>query len=200
LFFDIGCSLTEFSFKEEPMRTPISPETIDSIRTASKLLTSVQRRRFQAEMALKYCDGSPRVAEDTFGWRRTTVETGLGELRSGILCLDNSKARGRKKSEVLQPSMEQRIRDLAESQAQVDPKFQTDLTFTRITAQRVRDELLKDEQFATNVPTRQTIGTMLNRFGFSLKRVQKTRPKKDRRNRCNLRKRCTPTPLSLAAT
>lgn len=160
------------------MRSPLSSDTIDSIRSASKKLTGFKRRQFQAEMALKYCNGSPRISEDVFGWRRTTVETALGELRSGIRCCDNTAARGRKKTEVIQPRMEQRIRELAESNAQVDPKFQTALTYTRVTAQRVRSELLKDKDLAASVPNRQTIGVMLNRFGFSLKRVQKTRPQK----------------------
>jgi hypothetical protein len=160
------------------MRSPLSADTVDSIRSASAKLTGFMRRQFQAEMSLKYCNGSPRIAEDVFGWRRTTVETGLGELRTGIRCCDNTKARGRKKTEVMQPRMEQRIRELAESVAQVDPKFQTALTYTRITAQRVRNELLKDNDLAANVPNRQTIGVMLNRFGFSLKRIQKTRPQK----------------------
>ena len=160
------------------MRSQLTAETIESIRSASKKLTGFKRRQFQAEMSLKYCDGSPRVSEVVFGWRRTTVETGLGELRSGIRCCDNTKARGRKKTEVIEPRMEQRIRELAESNAQVDPKFQTALTYTRITAQRVRNELLKDKDLATSVPNRQTVGVMLNRFGFSLKRVQKTRPQK----------------------
>lgn len=163
---------------DEPMRSPISNDTADSIRSAAKKLNSYKRREFQAEMALKYCDGSSRIAEDVFGWRRTSVETGLGELRTGIRCLDNTKARGRKKTEVLLPKIEFRIRQLAESKAQVDPKFQTSLTYTRITAKRVRDELLKDKDFADGVPNRQTIGAMLNRFGFSLKRIQKTKPKK----------------------
>lgn len=160
------------------MQSPLSLDIIDSIRLAAKKLTSFKRREFQAEMALKYCNGSPRIAEDRFGWRRTAVATGLGELRTGIRCVDNSTARGRKKTEVLQPQMEQRIRELAESKAQVDPKFQTTLTYTRITAKRVRDELLKVPTLADSVPNRQTIGAMLNRLGFSLKRVQKTRPKK----------------------
>jgi len=160
------------------MRLSISSDTIESIRAAAKKLTSYKRREFQAEMALKYCQNFPRIAEDLFGWRRTTVETGLGELSTGIRCIDNSAARGRKKTETLQPQMEQRIRELAESKAQVDPKFQTALTYTRITAKRVREELLKDQASIDCVPNRQTIGSMLNRFGFSLKRVQKTRPKK----------------------
>ena len=161
------------------MRIPISSDTVDSIRSAAQKLTSYKRREFQAEMTVKYCNSSSRIAEDLFGWRRTTVETGLGELRTGIRCIDNTVARGRKKSEVLLPQLEQRIRELAESKAQVDPKFHTSLTYTRITAQRVRDELLKDQALADSVPNRQTIGAMLNRFGFSLKRVQKTRPKKN---------------------
>ena len=161
-----------------PMRSPIASDTVDSIRLAAKKLTSYMRREFQAEIALKYCGGSPRVAEEVFGWRRTAVATGLGELRTGIRCLDNTAARGRKKTEVLHPQLEQPIRELADTKAQVDPKFQTTFTYTRITAERVRNELLKDEEIAAVVPNRQTVGTMLNRFGYSLKRVQKTRPQK----------------------
>ena len=82
------------------MRTLISSDTVESIRSAAKKLTSHKRREYQAEMALKYCNGSravdllvnpsvmmsrwaikstdrsPRVAGNVFGWRRTTVATG----------------------------------------------------------------------------------------------------------------------------
>lgn len=91
-----------------PMRSLLSKETVDSIRSAAKKLTSYKRREFQAEMALKYCDGSSRIAEDVFGWRRTSIETGLGEQRTGIQCIDTAKARGRKKTEVLLPKIERR--------------------------------------------------------------------------------------------
>lgn len=168
------------------MRSPIDRDVVESIRLAAKKLSGFRRREFQAEMALKYCNGSPRITEDVFGWRRTAVATGLGELRTGIRCLDNTSARGRKKTEALHPQLVQRIHEIVEPEAQADPKFQTTLAFTRITAGRVRDELLKDKQIADIVPCRQSIGTILSRLGYSLKRVQKTRPQKNSGNRCYL--------------
>jgi hypothetical protein len=160
------------------MPNQIADDVVDSIRSGARKLTGYRRREYQAEMALKYCDGSPRKTENIFGWRRTAVATGLGERRTGIRCLDNTSARGRKKTEQICPELEQRMREIVEPQAQADPKFQTTLAYTRITAKRVRDELLKDATITHSVPTRQTVGEILGRLGYSLRRVQKTRPEK----------------------
>ena len=154
------------------MPIPITDDLIASLRSASGKLTGHRWRRFQAEMALKYCGGSPRKTEDVFGWRRTTVALGLNELRTGMRCLDNTSARGRKKTEEKHPEIAQRIEAIVEPTAQADPKFQTRLAYTRITAERVRDELCKDEMLGEVVPSRQTVGEILGRMGYSLRRVQ----------------------------
>ena len=60
---------------------------IEDIRLASSKMTGADRRVFQAEMTLKYCGGNPRRAEDVFGWSRQTVQLGLHEKRTGIVCL-----------------------------------------------------------------------------------------------------------------
>lgn len=160
------------------MSLPITDDLVASLRSASGKLTGHRRRGFQAEMAWKYCGGSPRKAEDVSGWRRTAVELGLNELRTGIRCIDNAAARGRKKTEEKHPQIAQRIEQIVEPAAQADPKFQTRLAYTRITAERVREELLNDEALAGSVPSRQTVGEILGRMGYSLRRVQKTRPEK----------------------
>ena len=167
-----------FSFKDGTMPTQITEDLVESIRVAARKLTGYRRRELQAEMAWKYCGGSPRKAEDVFGWRRTAVELGLHERRTGIRCLDNTAARGRKKTEEKCPELAQRVHEIVEPVAQADPKFQTTLAYTRITAERVRNELLKDEKIAESIPSRQTVGEILSRLGYSLRRVQKTRPEK----------------------
>jgi hypothetical protein len=43
-------------------------------------MTGAERRAFMAEMALKYCSGSARLAETVFSWGRETVEVGLARL------------------------------------------------------------------------------------------------------------------------
>ena len=151
---------------------------IETIQSAAKLLTGYKRRQFQAEMAHKYCKGSARQAETTFGWGRAAIITGLGELRTGIRCLDAYGLRGRKKTEELCPKLEEYVHRLVEPQAQADPKFQTTLAYTRITAKAVRQALEAEPELAGFVPGRQTVGRLLNRLGYRLRRVLKTRPEK----------------------
>ena len=172
------------------MNNTLTDELIETIKSAAAKLTGFRRREYMAEVALKYCDGSPRKAESLFGWGRDAVRTGLGEKRTGIRCLDNFAARGRKKTEEKSPQLVEEIERIVEPHAQADPKFQTPLAFTRITAQAVRDELLKNDELNPVVPSRQTIGEILNRLGYRLRRVVKTRPEK------NFPKPTTSSPMS----
>ena len=158
--------------------TELTDEVLQTIPSAAKLLTGYKRRQFQALMALKYCNGSARQAETTFGWGRTAVGTGLNERRTGIRCLDAYELRGRKKSEQRCPKLKEHIHRLVEPQAQADPKFQTTLAYTRITARAVRQALQAVAELKDAVPSRQTVGVVLNRLGYRLRRVLKARPEK----------------------
>ena len=163
---------------EEKRVEQLSASIVETIRSAAKKLTGFARRQFQAEVALQYCGGSARKAERRFGWARDTVHTGLQELRSGMRCLDACHCRGRKKVEEASPQMVEEIRRIVEPTVQADPKFQTTLAYTRITAAKVRAELLKMDPDRQDVPTRQTIGEMLNRLGYRLRPVLKAKPQK----------------------
>ena len=55
-------------------------------------MSGPKRRAFEAEMTLKYCQGDPVQAETRFGWGRHTVEVGLAERRTGIICLGAQSA------------------------------------------------------------------------------------------------------------
>ena len=124
------------------MLTELTESVRETIKSAARKLTGFRRRQFQAEMAIKYCRGNPRRAEQVFGWGRDAVNTGLNELRTGIRCVDDFSTRGRRKSEEKQPELVQEIHALVEPQSQADPKFQTPLAYTRITAKAVRERLV----------------------------------------------------------
>jgi hypothetical protein len=66
---------------------PLSSLQIGDLRLAVSKLRGVERRSFQAEMTVKYCKGSARMAEGVFGWGRESVEVGLAEKRTGIVCM-----------------------------------------------------------------------------------------------------------------
>jgi transposase len=161
------------------MLTELTESVRDTIRSAARKLTGFRRRQFQAEMAIKYCRGNPRDAERVFGWGRDAVNTGLNELRTGIRCMENYSTRGRRKSEEKNPELVQEIHALVESKAQADPKFQTPLAYTRITAKAVREQLAANAaRDGRHVPAERTVHDILNRLGYRLRRVQKTKPQK----------------------
>ena len=128
--------------RDETMLTELTESVRDTIRSAAQKLTGFRRRQFQAEMAIKYCRGNPRHAERVFGWGRDAVNTGLNELRTGIRCVENYSTRGRPKSEEKSPQLVQEIHALVEPKTQADPKFQTPLAYTRITAKAVHERLV----------------------------------------------------------
>ena len=161
------------------MLADLDDSAIETIRSAARKLTGFARRQFQAEVAIRYCEGNPRAAEQVFKWGRNTVNTGLNELRTGIRCVDDFASRGRHKTEEQQPELAREIHALVEPQSQADPKFQTPLAYTRLTAKAVREQLLANAGGTDrNVPAERTIHSILNRLGYQLRRVRKTKPQK----------------------
>ena len=163
---------------EEAVMAELTDDARRAILLAATLLTGYKRRRFQAEMTHTYCGGSARLAETTFGWGRDAVHTGRNELRSGIRCVEDFESRGRTTTEELHPELVEHIHRLVDPHAQADPKFQTAFAYTRVTAKAVRDALLAIPELAGAVPSRQTVGDILNRLGYKLRRVLKARPQK----------------------
>jgi hypothetical protein len=161
------------------MLTELTESVRETIKSATRKLTGFRRRQFQAEMAIKYCRSDPRRAERVFGWGRDAVNTGLNELRTGIRCVENYSTRGRRKSEAKSPELVQEIHALVEPKSQADPKFQTPLAYTRITAKAVHEWLVANTAGnGRHVPAERTVYDILNRLGYRLRRVQKTKPQK----------------------
>jgi hypothetical protein len=161
------------------MMDELTESVRETIKLAAWKLTGFRRRQFQAEMAIKYCEGNPRRAEHVFGWGRDAVNTGLGELRTGIRCVESFSTRGRRKTEEQNPELVREIHSLVEPESQADPKFQTPLAYTRITAKAVRERLQANTAAGErHVPAERTVYDILNRLGYRLRRVRKTKPQK----------------------
>jgi hypothetical protein len=142
-------------------------------------MTGATRRAFQAEMTLKYCHGSARLAETIVGWSREAVEVGLAEHRTGIICLGAHTAfSGRKRWEEQYPEAAEALRQLAEAHAQQDPTFRTTLAYTRLTAAAAREALRAHGIPKEQLPSLSTMAVVLNRMGYRLRKVIKAKPQK----------------------
>jgi hypothetical protein len=161
------------------MVTELTEKIKSSLKDAAKKLTGFKKRAFMAQVTIDYFNSSPRRAETELGWSRQAIATGLKELETGIICVDNYRARGRKKTEELLPNLEADIKSLVEMYSQADPKFQSTFALTKISAREVREALKEEKGYRDEqLPSRQTIGDILNRMGYSLKKTQKIKPLK----------------------
>jgi hypothetical protein len=164
------------SCAQEP---PLSPSHIEDLKLAASKMPIEKRRSFQAEIALKHCEGSPRKAENMFGWNRNAVELGLHEKRTGIICLGAQKAFcGNKLWEQKHPQAAAALWELAQMHSQQDPTFGTTLCYTRLTAAEALRQLRNmgfDEQA---LPSPSTMADVLNRNGYRLRPVVKAKPQK----------------------
>lgn len=144
--------------------------------TAQKLKGS-DRRKYMAEVSQQI--GSQRETSREMGWSRVTICKGLRELTSGFACVDAYNARGRNRAEDKLPSLLNDIKSIVDSQSQTDPSFKSTRLYTRLSANEVRNQLIKQKGYTDEeLPTERTISSRLNELGYHLKSVQKTKPKK----------------------
>jgi hypothetical protein len=156
-----------------------SIERLDAlIRSGARRLTGFQRRAFQAEVAIALCDGNARRAEQRFGWGRHTIQTGLHERRTGIRCLEDFVARGRRRVEDEDRCLADEIREVVEPHSYADPSLKSSRRYSKLSAAEVRDALIKKGHPEADLPAERTMRNILNRMNYRLKRIKKGRPLK----------------------
>ena len=98
----------------EPSPSMLTEAVKATFKDAGQKLTGSRKRNFMAKVTQDYLDGSARRAETVFGWNRHSVQLGLHEHRTGMVCVDNYRARGRDKTEEkLSEDMKALVRALA---------------------------------------------------------------------------------------
>ncbi|MEG3900344.1 hypothetical protein QT989_32660, partial [Microcoleus sp. SVA1_B6] len=58
-----------------------------TFKDAAKKLTGYRRRDFMAKVAEDYFNSSARKVETFMGWNRSSVQLGLHERRTGLICV-----------------------------------------------------------------------------------------------------------------
>lgn len=167
----------------------LTPDVIGLIkRTADGFPRGPKRRAYMADTVASL-GLSQRAACLTFGWARETLRKAGHERDSGLTCVDDTSRRGRKPIEHRLPNLLADIKAVVADHVQTDPTFQTRRLYCRLSAARVRRQLIATKGYTDEqLPSRQTITAKLNALGFRLTKVGKTRPKKDQADRRHLRR------------
>lgn len=149
------------------------------VRETASTLRGHERRLFMARTVRDLFDGVLNRAVRALDWDERTLRKGLHELRTGIECLDGHTGTGRRRAEVRLPNLLQDLRDLVDSQSQIDPRFATQRLYTRLTAAEVRRQLMAQKGYTdAELPCEETLRVKLNDLGYRLRAVSKSKPKK----------------------
>lgn len=159
-----------------PELTPELKEFLNFIRPKEK---GCKRRQFMARVVMLLGPGGQLMAERELGWDRKTIIKGRKEIESGINCIDNCSQRGRKSALENFPNLKEDIIEIVDPISQTDPTFRTQNLYSPISANEVRRRLIENMGYdPEKIPTERTIATILNKLGFKLKKVAKTKVKK----------------------
>ena len=155
----------------EPIKQYLS-QTVTPLRGSD-------RRLFMARTVRLLGPDGQRKAERELGWNRGTIRKGRHELDSGIRCIDNVSARGRKRAEEYLPDLLEDIRALIDAQSQIGPTFQSQRLYSRLSAAEVRRQLISAKGYTdAHLPCEETIRQKMHQAGYRLRQVAKSRPKK----------------------
>jgi len=151
----------------------------NALKTAAATLKGHARRIFMAQVVRDLGLGGQRRAQAELGWSRDTVRKGEHELSTGIECVDALNATGAKRIDARLPNLRQDIRDLVDGQSQADPRFESERVYCRLSAAKVVGLLIERKGYSDReLPSNETIRNILNAEGYTLRKVQKTKPKK----------------------
>ena len=156
----------------------ISKEIVALVARLVDLIPGSDRRCAMGDVTLSLLDGKHRVAENVFGWNRSTVEVGINEFKTGISCLNDLSLRLNPASEVKNPKLLADIIAIMEPQSESESSLRTTLLYTHLTAKVVYDALVEKGWAIEALPTVRTISNILNRQGYRLRTVAKTKVQK----------------------
>lgn len=160
--------------------TDLTPTLKEFLNTTRNQLKGHERRQFMARVVALMGTGGQIKAERELGWDRKTIIKGRREIESGFTCVDNFSGRGRKTSLEHFPSLKEDITRIVNPICQTDPTFRTQNLYSPISANEVRRRLIDDMGYnSEKMPTVRTISTIMNKLGFKLKKVAKTKVKKN---------------------
>jgi hypothetical protein len=160
---------------------------VDLIARLVDLIPWPHRRSAMGDVTLSLLEGRARVAENAFGWNRGSVQLGMNESRSGILCVSDLSSRRKPKAEEKNPGLLDDIVEIMTPHSQAEGHLRTTLLYTNMTATAVYQALLQKGWSEAQLPSVRTISNILNRHDYRLRTVAKTKVEK---------KRQIPTPSS----
>lgn len=107
------------------------------------------------------------------------IKKGLNELELGKEIKLDFETRGRKPIEKKLPDLADDIKNIVQDWSQTDPKFKTEKRYVKLTIKEIRNRLIQTGKYDdASLPKKSFLSTFINKIGFKLRKVQKSKPLK----------------------
>src|SRR5258708_26845926 len=167
------------SSSQEDILMELTGQIKEYLQGTADALRGVDRRLFMARTVRVLGSDGQGGPERELGGNRVTLRKGMHELTTAIRCVDAFCLRGRKRAEEHLPNLLTDIKVIVDSQCQTDPSFQTRRLYTRLTASKVREQLILQNGYnQEQLPTAETIRCKIHQLGYRLRKAQHCKPKK----------------------
>lgn len=163
------------------IRNEVSSQMVELIARLVDLIPWPVRRSAMGDVTISVLDGKPRVAEEVFGWGRSTVKLGINEFRTKILCINDLSTRHKPKAEDKDPRLLADIIEIMDPHSQAESRLRNTLLYTNMTAKAVYDALVQKGWPEEALPTVRTISNILDRHNYRLRSVAKAKVQKKTR-------------------
>lgn len=160
------------------VRNEVSPKIVELIARLIDLIPWPVRRSAMGDVTVSLLDGKPRVAESVFGWGRSSVEVGINEFRTKVLCVNDLSARRKPRAEEKDPRLLADIIEIMIPHSQAESRLRNTLMYTNMTAKAVYDALVRKGWPEEALPTVRTISNILERHNYRLNTVIKSKVQK----------------------
>jgi hypothetical protein len=166
----------------------VSQQIVDLVSRLVDLIPWPLKRSAMGDVTASLLNSRIRVAEDVFGWGRSTVELGMNEFKSKILCVNDLSARKKPKAEEKDPRLLTDIIEIMTPHSEAESRLRTTFLYTNMTAKAVYDCLLHKGWHEEELPTVRTISNILERHNYRLRSVAKTKVQKKLRTQTQFSK------------
>lgn len=152
--------------------------SVEDINMWLKAEWTTEKRRVRATLVMKYFDSNARKAKEIVGWNVDSIKKGIREIEKWKADEDQRKWGNRKRWEDKIEWLWESIKKIVEPHTQTDPTFKTKMLYVKVTIPKVREKLEEEWYSWDNIPSERSLYYILRRLWYSIKKVQKSKPKK----------------------
>jgi transposase len=134
-----------------------------------------QQRRILGTLANKLGWGGQKFVAKAFGKSPAFIRKGQHEAASGLANVPQTHTRGRKAAISKYPNLAKDITTIMDPRSMADPRLKNQILYSTMSVREAK-QILQSSFGYNDLPSSSTIGRLLNSLGFSLKKVQKTKP------------------------